>query len=351
MITKVIKRNGEEVDYNKKKIIIAISNANTEVEGSDKISRTGIDRVIKNIEATAPEKVTVEELQDMVENQLMDQRKFLLAKKYILYREKHSIIRQTNTTDKSILELIQLRNAEVNSENANKNPVLLSTQRDYIAGETSKDLTDRILLPEKIVKAHRDGVLHFHDKDYYIQKGMFNCCLVNIKDMLDNGTVMNGKLVESPKSFQVACTVMTQIIAAVASNQYGGQSINIKHLGKYLRRSYEKEYKKAVEYWRNQYRQEKYDEFFKEYSEKFSELNKEAIDFMVNNMLETMTADIAKKVAYDAMIKDLKSGVQTIQYQINTLMTTNGAKFVAVVKSCEPCQRVSFYKWLTVEVK
>lgn len=165
MITKVIKRNGEEVDYNKKKIIIAISNANTEVSGDDKISRAGIEKVVKNIEAMAPEKVTVEELQDMVENQLMDQRKFVLAKKYILYREKHSIIRQTNTTDKSILELIQLKNKEVNSENANKNPVLLSTQRDYIAGETSKDLTDRILLPEKIVKAHHDGVLHFHDKD------------------------------------------------------------------------------------------------------------------------------------------------------------------------------------------
>ena len=350
MIKKVIKRNGERVEYNKKKIIIAISNANTEVESDEKISRAGIDKIIKEIEATAPEEVTVEQLQDMVEDGIMGQKKYKLAKKYILYREKHSIIRQTNTTDKSILELISYKNKEVNSENANKNPVLLSTQRDYIAGETSKDLTDRILLPEKIVKAHKDGVLHFHDKDYFIQKGMFNCCLVNIKDMLDNGTVMNGKLIESPKSFQVACTVMTQIIAAVASNQYGGQSINIKHLGKYLRRTYEKEYNKAVKYWGKEYYLEKYDEFKKEYTEKYPNYDATVIDFIVKDMLRKITSDIAKKVAEDAMRKDLKAGVQTIQYQINTLMTTNGqSPFVTLFLHMDDKDEYSYEISLIIE--
>ena len=350
MIKKVIKRNGERVEYNKKKIIIAISNANTEVESDEKISRAGIDKIIKEIEATAPEEVTVEQLQDMVEDGIMGQKKYKLAKKYILYREKHSIIRQTNTTDKSILELISYKNKEVNSENANKNPVLLSTQRDYIAGETSKDLTDRILLPEKIVKAHKDGVLHFHDKDYFIQKGMFNCCLVNIKDMLDNGTVMNGKLIESPKSFQVACTVMTQIIAAVASNQYGGQSINIKHLGKYLRRTYEKEYNKAVKYWGKEYYLEKYDEFKKEYTEKYPNYDATVINFIVKDMLRKITSDIAKKVAEDAMRKDLKAGVQTIQYQINTLMTTNGqSPFVTLFLHMDDKDEYSYEISLIIE--
>ena len=169
--------------------------------------------------------------------------KFELAKQYILYRERHALVRRVNTTDESILTLVRNKNEETSRENSNKNAVLVSTQRDLIAGETSKDITDRILLPERIVKAHYDGVLHFHDKDYFLQP-MHNCMLVNIGDMLDNGTVMNGKLIESPKSFHVACNVMTQIIATVASNQYGGQSVDIRHLGKYLRRTYDKCYKK-----------------------------------------------------------------------------------------------------------
>jgi len=211
----------------------------------------------------------------------------------MLYREKRSIIRQTNTTDESILSLIRNTNKEVSKENSNKNAILLSTQRDLIAGEVSKDIVDRLLLPERIVKAHKEGVLHFHDKDYFIQP-MFNCCLVNIKDMLDNETVMNGKKIETPKSFQVACTVMTQIIAAVASNQYGGQSVNIAHLGKYLRKTYDKYYKKY------------YNHFIEE-----GKSEKEA---------ETLAKDFAKMRKQE----DLVAGIQTVQYQINTLMTTNG---------------------------
>ena len=219
--------------------------------------------------------------------------KFELAKQYILYRERHALVRRVNTTDESILTLVRNKNEETSRENSNKNAVLVSTQRDLIAGETSKDITDRILLPERIVKAHYDGVLHFHDKDYFLQP-MHNCMLVNIGDMLDNGTVMNGKMIESPKSFHVACNVMTQIIATVASNQYGGQSVDIRHLGKYLRRTYDKCYKK---------RYEKYIE--KGYTEE--EASKRA-----------------HEDAIDKRQEELEGGVQTIQYQINTLMTTNG---------------------------
>ena len=214
--------------------------------------------------------------------------KYKLAKEYIVYRYNRALVRKSNTTDESILGLIRNENKELAEENSNKNTMLASTQRDYIAGEVSRDLTNRLLLPEKIVKAHQEGILHFHDADYFVQP-IFNCCLINIGDMLDNGTVMNGKLIESPKSFQVACIVMTQIIAAVASNQYGGQSVDIKHLGKYLRKSYNK-YKKQIE--------EKYK----------GKLSGSTIEELV-----------------DARVRhELESGVQTIQYQINTLMTTNG---------------------------
>ena len=218
----------------------------------------------------------------------MDYKKFELAKRYIVYRYTRALVRKQNTTDESILGLIKNQNKELAEENSNKNTVLASTQRDYIAGEVSRDLTKRMLLPEKITKAHEDGILHFHDADYFLQP-IFNCCLINIGDMLDNGTVMNGKLIESPKSFQVACTVTTQIIAAVASNQYGGQSVDLKHLGKYLRKSKEK-FKKELE------------------SNYAGKLPQEIIDSIVEKRLKT----------------ELSAGVQTIQYQINTLMTTNG---------------------------
>ena len=290
---KVIKRDGKKVEFDPNKIVVAISKANREVIGNEKASIQNINYIVEAIEKLGLNEIGIEKIQDQIERKLMELGKYELAKRYMLYREKRSIIRQTNTTDESILSLIRNTNKEVSKENSNKNAILLSTQRDLIAGEVSKDIVDRLLLPERIVKAHKEGVLHFHDKDYFIQP-MFNCCLVNIKDMLDNETVMNGKKIETPKSFQVACTVMTQIIAAVASNQYGGQSVNIAHLGKYLRKTYDKYYKKY------------YNHFIEEGKSK-----EEA---------ETLAKDFAEMRKQE----DLVAGIQTVQYQINTLMTTNG---------------------------
>ena len=290
---KVIKRDGKKVDFDPNKIVAAISKANREVIGNEKASIQNINYIVEAIEKLELNEIGIEKIQDQIERKLMELGKYELAKRYMLYREKRSIIRQTNTTDESILSLIRNTNKEVSKENSNKNAILLSTQRDLIAGEVSKDIVDRLLLPERIVKAHKEGVLHFHDKDYFIQP-MFNCCLVNIKDMLDNETVMNGKKIETPKSFQVACTVMTQIIAAVASNQYGGQSVNVAHLGKYLRKTYDKYYNKY------------YNHFIEE-----GKSEKEA---------ETLAKDFAEMRKQE----DLVAGIQTVQYQINTLMTTNG---------------------------
>ena len=290
---KVIKRDGKKVDFDPNKIVVAISKANREVIGNEKASIQNINYIVEAIEKLELSEIGIEKIQDQIERKLMELGKYELAKRYMLYREKRSIIRQTNTTDESILSLIRNTNKEVSKENSNKNAILLSTQRDLIAGEVSKDIVDRLLLPERIVKAHKEGVLHFHDKDYFIQP-MFNCCLVNIKDMLDNETVMNGKKIETPKSFQVACTVMTQIIAAVASNQYGGQSVNVAHLGKYLRKTYDKYYNKY------------YNHFIEE-----GKSEKEA---------ETLAKDFAEMRKQE----DLVAGIQTVQYQINTLMTTNG---------------------------
>ncbi len=297
---KVIKRDGRKVEYDSDKIVIAISQANKEVGGKDKISRTNIEFITKYIESLEKSTMSVEDIQDIIERKLMELGKFTLAKKYILYREKHDLIRKANSTDESILTLVRNANKETMEENSNKNAVLVSTQRDLIAGECSKDLADRVMLPERIVKAHYDGVLHFHDKDYYVQP-MHNCCLVNIKDMLENGTVMNGKLIESPKSFQVACTVVTQIIAAVASSQYGGQSVDIRHLGKYLRKTYDKVYKKRY------------------------------LGYIEKGLSHEEADERAKEDAIERRQEDLTAGVQTIQYQINTLMTTNGqSPFVTI---------------------
>ncbi len=292
---KVIKRDGRVVDYNRDKIITAIEKANKEVKTKERVTKEEIKEITKYIEELDKKRILVEDIQDIIEEQLMDLKKFELAKKYMIYRYTRALVRKANTTDESILGLIKNQNKELLEENSNKNAVLASTQRDYIAGEVSKDLTKRILLPEKITKAHEDGVLHFHDMDYFLQP-IFNCCLINIGDMLDNGTVMNGKLIESPKSFQVACTVMTQIIAAVASNQYGGQSVDISHLGKYVRKSYEK-FRRTFE-----------NEFGNELSE-----------------------DIIERLTQQRLKKEISAGVQTIQYQINTLMTTNGqSPFVTI---------------------
>ena len=285
---KVIKRDGTIVDYDRSKIKLAIQKANAEVPEEDRIQEARIDSIIDSIEARRRQRLLVEDIQDMVEQALVAENKFLLAKSYIIYRYTRALVRKQNTTDESILSLLRNENKELAEENSNKNTMIAATQRDYIAGEVSRDLTRRILLPEYISKAHDEGAIHFHDADYFIQP-IFNCCLINIGDMLDNGTVMNGKLIESPKSFQVACTVTTQIIACVASNQYGGQSVDMSHLGKYLRRSKEK-FRKHITY--------------------------ECAGQVDDATIERLVADRLKD--------ELKSGVQTIQYQINTLMTTNG---------------------------
>ena len=298
---KVIKRDGRTIDFDRNKIQIAIEKANKEVRGKEKATKEEINEIINYIEDLGKKRMLVEDIQDVIEEKLMEFDKYELAKKYIVYRYTRALVRKSNTTDESILGLIRNENKELAEENSNKNTVLASTQRDYIAGEVSRDLTKRILLPEKISKAHEEGILHFHDADYFVQP-IFNCCLINIGDMLDNGTAMNGKMIETPKSFQVACTVTTQIIAAVASNQYGGQSVDMKHLGKYLRRSHDK--------------------FQKRLTEKYGgKLAKSAIEEIVK----------------DRVKEELSAGVQTIQYQINTLMTTNGqSPFVTLFLHLDP---------------
>ena len=285
---KVIKRDGKAVDYNREKIQTAIEKANNEVSDMQKISKEEIKEITKYIEDLNKKRILVEDIQDIIEQQLMDRKKFELAKTYMIYRYNRALVRKQNTTDESILGLIKNRNRQLEGEDSNKNAVLASTQRDYIAGEVSQDLSKRMLLPEKIAKAHEEGILYFHNMDYFLQP-IFNSSLINIGDILENGTVMNGKLIESPRSFQTACKIMTQIIIAVASNQYGEQSIDVSHLGKYIRRSYEN--------------------FKKEIEEEFK---------------KNLTKEIMEKIVAQKMEKEIFAGVQTIQYQINTLMTANG---------------------------
>ena len=292
---KVIKRDGSTVDFDRNKIVVAIQKANAAVEEEHRVTDEQIEQIVSGIERKNKSRYLVEDIQDMVERELMLLGKYTLSKKYIIYRYERALVRHANTTDESILSLIKNSNKDVMEENSNKNAVMASTQRDLIAGEVSKDLTRRILLPEEISRAHDEGAIHFHDADYFLQP-IFNCCLINIGDMLDHGTVMNGKRIESPKSFQVACTIMTQIIAAVASSQYGGQSVDIGHLGKYLRYSREK--------------------FEAQLARHFG---------------DELDADAIKKIADVRLRDELRSGVQTIQYQINTLMTTNGqSPFVTI---------------------
>ena len=283
----VVKRDGKFAEYDRTKIAVAIGKANAEVEEGERASEKEIKQILDFIEHKGRKRMLVEDIQDIIEERLMAYGHYELAKKYIIYRFTRALIRKANTTDEAILGLIRNSNKDLMEENSNKNALAASTQRDLIAGEVSKDLTRRILLPEKIAKAHDEVILHFHDADYFVQP-IFNCCLINIGDMLDNGTVMNGKLIESPKSFQVACTITTQIIAAVACSQYGGQSVDIRHLGKYLRRSKDK--------------------FRKHYEEIFPDITSEEME----------------KLLADRIQEELRAGVQTIQYQINTLMTTNG---------------------------
>lgn len=295
----VVKRDGSIVEYDATKIVTAILKANDEVDAFERIDDFYINKIVMGVELIRKPTVHVEEIQDTIVRKLMEYGYYKLAEQYITYRYKRELVRKSNSTDESILSLIRGENKELEEENSNKNTKIASTQRDYIAGEVSRDVSKRLLLPEHIVKAHEDGVLHFHDMDYFIQP-IFNCCLINIGDMLDNGTVINGKMIESPHSFRTACTIMTQIIACIASNQYGGQSVDIKHLGKYLRKSKEK-IKSQIEEANLGYVTGDTDELF--------------------NML---------------LKQELSAGVQTIQYQINTLMTTNGqSPFVTIFLNLE----------------
>lgn len=283
---KIKKRNGSVVEFNKDKIASAIAKAfKAEVGTADPITVNYLtEQVVKKVPSRG---ATVEGVQDLVVRTIQEAGYYDVATAYTVYRYKRELARKSNTTDESILSLLRNENKELAEENSNKSTRIASTQRDYIAGEVSRDLTRRILLPEKISKAHDEGILHFHDADYFIQP-ISNCCLINIGDMLDNGTVMNDKLIESPKSFQVACTVTTQIIACIASNQYGGQSVDLAHLGKYLRKSRDK--------------------FAHRIASECPELSTEEQEKIVKMQLR----------------EELKAGIQTVQYQINTLMTTNG---------------------------
>ena len=283
------KRDGSIVTFNATKIQNAMSKAFAAcfIPVSDKQLEEYTNKVCETLRASGKEVADIEDVQNEVECVLMNAHQYNVAKKYITYRYTRALARKQNTTDESILKLINDENKDLADENANKSTKILSTQRDYIAGEVSRDLTRRVLLPPHIRQAHDDGILHFHDMDYFLQK-MINCCLVNVRDMLDNGTVMNDKLIETPKSFQVACTVMTQIIACLASNQYGGQSVDVSALGKYLRKSKEK--------------------FERKIEETCPELPKDMKDKIVDSQLKT----------------ELSSGIQTIQYQVNTLFCNNG---------------------------
>ena len=296
---KIIKRSGTEVKFNIKKIVNAIKAANADVDESHQLSDEKINELSKNVEEILENKgrvLTVEEIQDLVENQLMDAKAFEVARKYITYRYRRALARKANTTDQQILSLIECNNQEVQEENSNKNPTVNSVQRDYMAGEVSKDITKRILLPKDIVDAHEEGIIHFHDTDYFAQH-MYNCCLVNLEDMLQNGTVISGTLIEKPKSFSTACNIATQIIAQVASNQYGGQSISITHLAPFVEVSRQK--------------------ITKEVKEEVSEFN--------------LTDEQKQKIIDKRVKEEVKKGVQTIQYQIVTLLTTNGqAPFVTI---------------------
>jgi ribonucleoside-triphosphate reductase len=297
---KLIKRNGSEVVFDNEKIYNAIIKANEAVEEEYRIKESAILKITKSVEKKCEKlhrAVSVEEVQDMVEDELMGEGAFVLAKAYITYRYKRALVRKSNTTDDKILSLIECNNEEVKQENANKNPTVNSVQRDYIAGEVSKDLTKRLLLPEDVVKAHEEGLIHFHDSDYFAQH-MHNCDLVNLEDMLQNGTVISGTMIEKPHSFSTACNISTQIIAQVASNQYGGQSISLTHLAPFVEVS-RKKIRAAVE-------------------EEFASVG-------IND--ESKIREITEKRLRD----EVRRGVQCIQYQVVTLLTTNGqAPFITV---------------------
>ncbi|WP_270256185.1 anaerobic ribonucleoside-triphosphate reductase [Collinsella intestinalis] len=298
---KIIKRSGSEVNFDIQKIIDAIKGANSEVKEAERLTDRQVVYAAQNVAdrcESAGHTVSVEEIQDMVEDEIMALDRFEVARRYIIYRYVQGLKRQKNTTDDKILSLIECNNEEVKQENSNKNPTVNSVQRDYMAGEVSKDLTQRVLLPAEIVEAHNEGIIHFHDSDYFAQH-MHNCDLVNLEDMLQNGTVISGTLIERPHSFSTACNIATQIIAQVASCQYGGQSISLTHLAPFVEVSRQK--------------------IRRQVDAELKELGVEAPEEKVSEVVETRLRD------------EIRRGVQTIQYQVVTLMTTNGqAPFVTV---------------------
>ena len=301
MYMKIIKRNGSEVDFDITKIIVAVTKANDVVPENERMTPMQIQRIAQSVELACQKvnrAMSVEEIQDLVEKQIMAHGAFEVAKQYITYRYTRSLVRKSNTTDDKILSLIECNNEEAKQENSNKNPTVNSVQRDYMAGEVSKDITNRILLPREIVQAHEEGIIHFHDADYFAQH-MHNCDLVNLEDMLNNGTVISGTMIEKPHSFSTACNIATQIIAQVASNQYGGQSISLAHLAPFVQVSREKIRREVVA----------------ETAELDCPASEEKIDAITEKRLRA----------------EIQKGVQTIQYQVVTLLTTNGqAPFVTV---------------------
>ena len=290
---KIVKRDGKIVDYNPDKIRIAIGKANSEVAKKERATDAEIDEIIKYIEDLNKKRILVEDIQDIIERKLMEIGRYNLAKKYITYRYTRALVRKANTTDQSIKELIEGENEYWNNENANKNARVVTTQRDYLAGITSTDITKRFLLPEDIVKAHDEGIIHFHDADYFAQNALTNCELINLDDMLQNGTIMNGVMIEKPHRFITACTIATQIILAVTSSTYGGATVSLTHLAPFVRSSYERYYKKYK-----------------------------------NNGL---TEEQCKKLADQDTRKEVADGVQTFNYQVNSMTNTNGqAPFLSV---------------------
>ncbi len=298
---KIIKRSGTEVVFDITKIIVAVNKANQSVAECDRLSQEQIRDIANRVEETCNSMgraLNVEEIQDLVENEIMGQRAFAVARSYITYRYTRQLVRKSNTTDDQIMTLIECNNEEVKQENSNKNPTVNSVQRDYMAGEVSKDITRRILLPEDIVKAHDEGLIHFHDSDYFAQH-MHNCDLVNLEDMLQNGTVISGTMIEKPHSFSTACNIATQIIAQVASSQYGGQSISLTHLAPFVQISRAK--------------------------------IREEVTSELALACESVDDEIISQITEKRLREEVRKGVQTIQYQVVTLMTTNGqAPFVTV---------------------
>ena len=298
---KIIKRSGAEVEFDPRKIVVAVTKANDSVVPSARMSEVQIRRIAEDVESAAMNmnrSLSVEEIQDMVEDQIMNQRAFEVARRYITYRYTRALVRKSNTTDEQILSLIECNNEEVKQENSNKNPTVNSVQRDYMAGEVSKDITKRILLHPDIVEAHEQGIIHFHDADYFAQH-MHNCDLVNLEDMLQNGTVISGTYIERPHTFSTACNIATQIIAQVASCQYGGQSISLAHLAPFVDISRKKIYKE--------------------------------VEQELKGILPDISSEKIAEITEKRLRDEVRKGVQTIQYQVVTLMTTNGqAPFVTV---------------------